>query len=267
MPPGPPPPKKRTGLWIALGVGAVALVLVIVGGIALVALSGSDEPAARRDPQAADGPAGRDEPTDGAATEDSEPTKDGRDGDDFARYTGPSTPTKVDIGAGPYKRPNSKDVCSVFTDETLDGLGIEEEGSFNENESITSCHWSRLADDRSFHTLSVQYSVPPDNNASVPQAKNIYKFQAERGIGIIGERVKEKKTDVGDESLVVLTDMPSGAVDRQATVIVRAENMIVEIERGIGLSDDAPADASALEWDDVQKIMPELARQAVNHLG
>ncbi|GAA2050711.1 hypothetical protein GCM10009800_43980 [Nocardiopsis rhodophaea] len=267
MPGGsPPPPKKRTGLWIGLGVGAVALVLVIVGGIALVALNGSEEPADRGEPQAADGSDGRGEPTGGAAAEETEPTKDDRDGDDFARYTGPSTPTKVDIGSGPYKRPGAHDVCSAFTDETLDGLGIEEDDGFNENESITSCIWSRLADDGSFHTLDVEYSVPPDNETSVSQAKSIYKFSAERGIGIIGERVKEKKVDIGDESLVVLTNMPGSSAHEEATVIVRVENMIVEIRRGIRLSSDEPNDASVMDWDDVQKLMPELARQAVNHL-
>ncbi|MBB6174482.1 hypothetical protein HNR23_004542 [Nocardiopsis mwathae] len=261
MPGGPPPaPKKRTGLWIGLGVGAVVLVLVIIGGIVFATSGGSDEPADRRDAPAAGGTESEDSEATGRAS-------DNRDGDDFARYTGPSTPTKVDIGSGPYERPDVHDVCSVLTDETLDGLGMDEHDYFNENESITSCDWSRLAPDGSFHTLSVQYSVPPDDHESVSQAKNIYGFHAERGIGILGERIEEKKSDVGDESLIVLTDMSSKDAGEEATVIVRAENMIIEIEHGIRPDSDAPVGDSLMDWDDVQKLMPELARQALNNVG
>ncbi|MBB6174474.1 hypothetical protein HNR23_004534 [Nocardiopsis mwathae] len=249
-----PPPPKRTGLWIALGAGAVLVVLTVVGLVLAVGLPGYD---------------------DASETDGSRPTGgahgDGRDGTpepdgDPARYTGPDRPTKVEIGAGPYELPD--DPCAAFSPETLVGLGIDgEKGEPTLTDStIASCTWYHLAGDGSFHNVQVDYTVPPDDPTSVADAEQMYDFHAEKGVGILGDRVEEEKSDVGDESVVVLTRMKDDG-HHEATALVRKDNIMVEVSRGIRPDPSDTSGDPTIEWADAQKLMPELARQALNNVG
>ncbi|CAM3966943.1 DUF3558 domain-containing protein [Nocardiopsis gilva] len=252
-----PPPPKRTGLWIALGVGAVLLVLTLVGVVITLAvsgLSGSHE---------ADRP--RSEKSDGGnPSEDADGAQD--PGSDPSRYTGPDEPTKVEIGSAPHKLP--KDPCAALSKETRVGLGIDgEKGEATETaDSLSICNWYHLADDGTFHNVRITYTLPPDDNTSVSKAEYLYNFYAEEGVGILGDRVEDEKSDVGDESIVVLTKMDDEG-HHEATALVRKDNMMIEVDRGISPNKSDTSGEPTMRWADVQKLMPELGRQALNNVG
>ncbi|CAM3929113.1 hypothetical protein [Nocardiopsis rhodophaea] len=262
MPGGPgmggeyPPPPKRTGLWIALGVGAVLVALTLVGVVITLAVTGLS------DSHEAGGPSS--EKSDGGKPSEDADTSD--TGPDLSRYTGPDEPTKVKIGSPPHKLP--KDPCAALSKETRIGLGIDgEKGEATETAgSLSTCNWYHLASDGTFHNVRITYTLPPDDSTSVSDAEYLYDFYAEEGVGILGDRVEEEKSDVGDESIVVLTKMDDEG-HHEATVLIRQDNIMVEVDRGISPDRSDTSGDPTMDWADVQKLMPELGRQALNNVG
>ncbi|ASU81708.1 hypothetical protein CDO52_01860 [Nocardiopsis gilva YIM 90087] len=193
--------------------------------------------------------------------EDSDPDAgsqpDGADG--FSTYRGPDEPTKVDIGSAPYGVP--KNACAAFTDETLAGLGIEGDGSNVDIGDSVSCRWMNMAPDGTMHTLRVEYWVPPGDQESTSKGKRVYEFK-EGGIATLGTRLEEDSLDVGDESKVVLADSSLEEGQMEATALVRKDNIVIEIARGVR-TDSGDA---GLDYADVKVLMPELARQALNNV-
>ncbi|GAA2050703.1 hypothetical protein GCM10009800_43970 [Nocardiopsis rhodophaea] len=266
MPGGsPPPPKKRTGLWIGLGVGAVVLVLVIVGGVVFVGMLGDDgsdqdeAPVAAKERDSEDkAKADREEEKDPADSgRDPESQLNGADG--FSTYRGPGEPTKVDIGSAPHGVPD--DACAAFTDETLAGLGVEGDGSNVDIGDSVSCRWMNAAADGTMHTLKVEYWVPPGDPESTSKGKRVYEFK-EAGIATLGTRLEEDSLDVGDEGKLVLADSSLEEGQTEATALVRKDNIVIEIARGVRTDSGDPG----LDYADVKVLMPELARQALNNV-
>ncbi|MBB6174481.1 hypothetical protein HNR23_004541 [Nocardiopsis mwathae] len=263
MPGGPPPaPKKRTGLWIGLGIGAVVLLLVVVGGVVFMT-SGDDGPgetpvaAKDRDSEdrAKDDRKEDDEPQD--SDRDAGPKSDGAD--EFSTYRGPDKPTKVDIGSAPFAVP--KDACAAFTDETLAGLGVEGDGSSVDIGDSASCRWMNVTSDGTLHTLKVEYWVPPGDQKSTSKGERLFDFK-EAGIAALGTRKEEDKLDVGDEGKLVFADNSLQEGQLEATGLVRKDNMVIEITRGVRKDGGEPG----LDYADVKVLMPELARQALNNV-
>ncbi|NYE50622.1 hypothetical protein HDA32_005742 [Spinactinospora alkalitolerans] len=177
-------------------------------------------------------------------------------------YAGPATPTEVSVGEGPHSLP--EDPCAAFGAETLAGMRVEEDDPYlHVTDFLSSCSWSGRTDDNVSVSLDLEYMVSTDDPESVSQAEERFGPKSDV-FGMFGTRLEKRAMDIGDESVLVYSDNRDDTTERLAELLIRRDNMLVEVKWGPRGTDSM---GPVLTFEHAEQVMPELGRQALNHLG
>ncbi|GAB3205353.1 hypothetical protein ACQEU5_01910 [Marinactinospora thermotolerans] len=250
-PPQPPAPRKsNAGLWIVIGGGAVILILV-VAVVVMLMRNGSSEPA----PSAGGGDAG-------TSQEQEQQSGQEQEGGDEGGTTSAA-------GEPPYTL--TEDPCTAITEEKAAEIGATDPSKYL-SDNNSSCTWSVLGEDGTYGTLQVDYSVPYGASDSVEGAKEDFQFNLDYATDetsdILPTKVLEQQdVNLGDEAKLIFSEQESFGNQSVATLLIREDNMNLEIIYTMSpdiMSEGAPA---PLEFSDVEGLMPELGKQALNLVG
>jgi len=250
MDPGgyPPPKKSNAGLFVVIGGGAVIVILVIAVLVVLVRNPGGDqEPTAGSSPKA-DTPGSSPKETPSGGSE-----------------------TKPAAGGPPFALP--EDPCSAISQDTLDEQGIQD-GSKNLTDSSANCNWYVDGEGETYGGLSLDYQTPYAGSDSVEGAKEEFETNVDYATDESNsyselEVHKQQDVDLGDEAVLVFaTEVVLTTQDSVATMLIRKDNMNIEVRYslspGLNADEDAPA---PLKFSDVESMMNDLGEQALTPIG
>jgi hypothetical protein len=240
-----PPKKSNAGLFVVIGGGVVIVALVIA--VLVVLLRNPEDPPPVADPSTAPS---QDQSTD-APTEEQ--------------------PTEPAAGGPPYALP--EDPCSAISEATLSEYGIED-GSKSLTDSTSTCNWYVDGEGETYGGVTLTYQTPYAGSDSVEGAKeefqtNLDYVTDESGSFSELEVHNEEDVDLGDEAkLVFSTEVILTTQDSVATMLIRKENMNIEVRYslspGLSATEDTPA---PLEFSDVEDMMHQLGSEALGPVG
>ncbi|RNL83620.1 DUF3558 domain-containing protein [Halostreptopolyspora alba] len=252
------PRKSSAGMWIVIGGGAVIVILVIAVVAVVIRNSGGE-------PQAAQGSGGEEQQGgESGGSEESQQGGEGGEGEEDSEGGGQAQ------GEPPYELP--EEPCDALSEEASESYSLDSPNkSLTDNRS--SCSWSVDGEGETYGTLRVEYSVPFAGADSVEGAKTDYEdavdYATDEDDSYTERTVdEEQEVDLGDEATLVFGTEKTISNESVGTMLIRSENMNIEVRYsmmpGLGADEDAPA---PLEFSDVEDMMHDLGEQSLNHVG
>ncbi len=249
--------KSSAGTWIVIGGGAVIVILVIAVVVVVLQQNSGDDGGAQA------GGNGQEEQSGGSGESQSGGSEESGDsegsGDSQAQ------------GEPPYELP--EEACEVIPESTAEGYNMDD-GSKNLSENSSTCNWSVDGEGDAYGSVGLSYDVPYSGSDSVEGAEEDFETNVDYATDESGDVVErtvdqEEEIDLGDEATLVFgTEKTLDTNDSVATMLIRSENMNIEVRYmmspGLDAGEDDPP---PLEYSDVEDMMYDLGEQAVSEVG